>query len=252
MEQIDIILIERYFEGDLNEQERAVFAQRLQADARFAEAFRFEQDILAGIETAGNQRLRERLDAIYQEEIKHGATIRTMRPLRRWWMLAAAVVAGLLIGWWWLGSQPAAQKLASQYLEQPFQVEDSFFRGETDENQARTNGLVQYRNGDFEAAAASMETVVASGTAKAGDYFLAGLCQLFKASPDFAIALDFFTKANALDPAAYTDEINWYSALAKIQLKNEPAAKAVLEKLANSKSSRNAEQARELLEVMGK
>ncbi len=251
MEQIDLLLLERYFEGDLSEQERAVFAQKLASEPSFAEAFRLEQDLVAGIELAGNQRLRERLNIIHQEETKREATVKPLYTGRRWWLLAAAVVAGLVIGWWWLGSQPSEQKLANQYLEQPFQVEDSFFRGESDDEQVRTDALTLYRKGEFEAAATAMRDVMASGNARASDYFLAGLCQLYQTTPDYTAALGFFSKASSLDATAYSDEINWYTGLANIKLDNESAAKTALEKVAKSKSSRNAAQAEELLEKLG-
>ncbi len=122
MEQIDQKLIERYFEGDLDEQELALVTQKLQADPNFAEAFQLEQDLLAGIEQAGHLGLRKRLDAIHQETVKQETPVRQMKSSRRWiWLAAAAFIGAVILGKLYFdGQAKTPQQLYAKYAVHDF------------------------------------------------------------------------------------------------------------------------------------
>jgi tetratricopeptide (TPR) repeat protein len=98
MEQVNNKLIERYFDGDLDEQELALVSQKLKDDPAFAEAFQLEEDLQAGITVAGNEALRQRLNVIHETVgTKKVADVMPMRSRRIWVWLAAATFIGVVV-----------------------------------------------------------------------------------------------------------------------------------------------------------
>ena len=115
--------IEQHFAGELSEKERQALEKQLAEDPELAQAFQLEKDLMAGIEAVGNDKLREQLGQIHQEEIEHKQPPK-VRSLRRYnlWAIAAILVVGLLGLVWWLMAPPrlTAEGLYAEYAEYSF------------------------------------------------------------------------------------------------------------------------------------
>jgi tetratricopeptide (TPR) repeat protein len=123
MEQVNTKLIERYFEGDLDAAELATVSQKLQDDPAFAEAFQLEEDLLAGIAVAGNQALRQRLNAIHETVVvKKDAPVVPMRSRRNWiWLAAAAFIGAVVLGKvLWDGRDKTTEQVYAEYAVHEF------------------------------------------------------------------------------------------------------------------------------------
>ncbi len=123
MEQVNTKLIERYFEGDLDEQELAIVAEKLKDDPAFAEAFQLEEDLLVGITVAGNEALRQRLNVIHNEFGNQKQAIeRPIRSRRIWvWLAAAAFIGAVVLGKvLWDGKAKTPEQLYAEYAVHEF------------------------------------------------------------------------------------------------------------------------------------
>lgn len=172
-------------------------------------------------------------------------SIHRFRP----WLVAAAVMMAGAFGWWlWISQQPDAQRMAETYLQQPFALNDDLRDGSVTDEPQRARSLQAYRNADYQTALNSVTPLLAEG--RAGDYFIAGLSNLYLSR--YRDAAGCFEKAREIDPVVYNDEINWHLGLIYVMLDDREKATASLNKVIDSKSSRNREQARLLLESLSK
>lgn len=172
-----------------------------------------------------------------------GFSLRRFRP----WLAAAAILLVGAFGWWlWISQQPTAQRMASAYLEQPFALNEALRDGQNGSNPQRTQSLQAYRDGNYRQSLALITPLLPEN--RAGDYFLAGLSSLYLA--DYNNAAGYFQRAQSIEPAAYSDEINWYLGIAYVMLEEEDRAAAALDKVIKSGSSRNKAQAKALFDAL--
>jgi len=173
-------------------------------------------------------------------------------PVRKL-LAAASIVLVAAVGAWMIwGSNPLsdAQKMAGNYLEQPFRLDQGNVRGGQAVDVNRGRALEAFNNRQYENALQYLQLVEADGQAKAADFFQMGLCLIYQQRPDYQAALNTFNAAKQIDPAIYTDEINWFSALCHLMLEDKTNARTFLQKVIDSPSSRNRGAAEQLLKRM--
>lgn len=172
-------------------------------------------------------------------------------PLRNRLAVAASFLFILAAGWYLvLHSSSPAQKLALQHIETPHQLVDEVKRGAEGVAQNKGRAMEAYYNQQYDVALRHLQVIEAEEQADADVYFQMGLCLMYKKTPDYHAAIKAFAEARRLDPDGYQDEINWYSALCLILTKQPELAKAALEKVADSPSSRKHAEAEKLLQTL--
>ncbi len=217
MEHIDNKLIERYFEGDLDEAELTQLAQKRESDPAFKEAFLLEQDLIAGIETAGNQKLRTRLEAIHSEVVrKDEATIRPLPNRRRWvWLAAAAFIGAVVLGKvLWDGKAKSPAELYAQYAVHDFDFTE---KGGGDAELAKAEGLLKEKK--YSEALPLLEAYL-SGNPSERRVLLAKGVALMETG-DLPAALEVFDQLS--NNPIMAPDILWYKALVLLK-ENDLAA----------------------------
>jgi len=172
-----------------------------------------------------------------------------------WRALAAALLLVAAATAWFLWGPPAtapAQRLAANYLEQPFLLDQGTTRGEKATDINRGRALEAFNNRQYEKALQYLQRVEAGAQAKAPDFFQMGLCLMYQSKPDYRAALNAFAAARKSDPEVYTDEINWFSGLCFLLLHDNKNAEVALQQVTDSPSSRNREAAEKLLQALKK
>ncbi|MEO1518468.1 MAG: hypothetical protein AAFV95_25850 [Bacteroidota bacterium] len=236
--------IERYMDGELSEEERQQFEQRLGKDTELARAFQLEKDLMDGIEAQGNVQLRGYLDGLHDEwqETKKvdEAPAKPQKNNRQWlWAgLAMIVLLGFVL-LLWRQSAPSPEKLYAQYAQTTF----SFTQKSQDSQ-----------------LASEAEQLLAAGKYKAA---LPLLNQLIDQDPtiQYRMARAFANVASGQSAAAlieldelaaqnsfYRNDIFWYKALAHLRQNNLPATRQSLQSI--EKSSKRHPQAVQLLEEL--
>lgn len=174
-----------------------------------------------------------------------------LRLFRRQWLAVAASLLLVVAAWWlWNSANPKAQRLADNYLNEPFGLSSTTFRDDSQLAPQRKTALEAYQNRRYEAALSAVQSLITANQAQAADYFLAGLCYLYQPNPDYTAAAGYLSQARSLDPSKFNDEIAWYLSLAYIKLKDYKKASFELNQIINSNTSRQIKEAKNLLNLI--
>ncbi len=166
----EFLYIDRFFNEELNENERNEFEQRCETDIVFAE------------EVASYLKVKYGFKKIYQEKRK--ADFEKIRknykePIlviqrRNVWLAAASVAFFCLIGWWYMSnSKPDLEQLADEYMQENFASISSTMTSEKDKLQ---EGIGLFNTGKLEAANVIFDSLAAQNNAEALKY--AGIAYL--------------------------------------------------------------------------
>ena len=223
-------LIDRYFEGDLNEKELQRFNEYMGHDSDFADAIALEKDLIAGIETFGNQKLKAELQAIHEEEIgnlpqlqaKNEAKVVRMRRFSQW-AIAASLALGLIAAWWIINTNSSPSELALTAYEKP-----TFETLRGGESEAIIGDIKTfYQNENYQKAADELQLYLETHNTDAEAWFYLGICQFELGHYPQAIAA--FQTAQKDDNL--NDQATWHLALTYLKQNNTKQAKAELQKL---------------------
>lgn len=165
-------------------------------------------------------------------------------------LITVAMLSVLLWLLWPNQVYTPAQRIASQYLEHPFRFNVGSSRGNNTNDLNRGRAIEAFDDRQYEKTIQYLQFVETSGEAKAADYFLIGLSQMYQAYPDYRNACTSFEKARRLDSVAYADEINWFSALCFLMVGENLNAENALQRVIDSPSSRNRAEALELMDLL--
>jgi tetratricopeptide (TPR) repeat protein len=148
---------------------------------------------------------------------------------QRIWWAAAASVAVLAVASWWFFLKPKPtelfdnQTLADTYLKRDAAPVWSTMMDTTTVAERELKAKEAYQNADFEKAIPLFEAIPPS---KKEHYFYLGVAALKQQKMDAQKAIDNLLKARALANGWQEDAINWYLALAYLQVgKTEEARK---------------------------
>jgi tetratricopeptide (TPR) repeat protein len=168
----------------------------------------------------------------------------------RKFMAAASVLLVLFAaGWYFFLKNPLTngQAMAKAYLQQPFRLDPGTRRGEESTEITRGMAYAAYEMKQYDRALTYLRIIESEGQPKAADFFQMGLCLMYQKEPDYARAINAFNAAQKLDPAKYPDEINWFSGLCYLMTGNNQAAAVSLQKVVDSPSSRDNQEAAKVL-----
>lgn len=169
---------------------------------------------------------------------------------RNWLAVAASLLILVAVGGYLFSNQlPSSQNLALDYLDAPFEFNEQETRiGGGNLQALRGKATEAYDQQEYEKALKYLQEIESQEQIKIEDYFLMGLCLIYKVDPNYENALVVFDKIRSIDSTKYTDEMNWLSGLCALMIDDEERAKLFLQKVVNSPSSRKNQDALLLLE----
>jgi len=168
---------------------------------------------------------------------------------RKWFMMAASFLVLVALGGYLLSPQyfNSPKKLAEQHLAEPF-IPDEYRRGSINVQATRGMAIEAYNNQQYDRAINYLQTIESQNEAVKKDFFLMGLCLVYKTNPDYKNAIDVFKKVKGLDSNYFADEISWLLSLCHIMEGDNSKARIFLNEILESKSSRRIDDAQQLLE----
>ena len=257
MEQQTYELLKRYVLGQMPENERKEFEQRLATDAAFAGEVAEWLSVYKGIQAEGDRRLEEGLNALGQKLMRENtpelvATVGKTSGARifglpRWAYAVAAVFLLLLLAWpVYQTLRPSAPAFAGNQavFEQHFRTLPP-----PEVRDARVTAWREaYQNKNYAASAAALEQLLAdpnyTGRSEANLYL--GVSRL--AAGQGQEALDALQQVS---PESYDwDEAQWYTALAYLIVDDVVHAKPILESIAGRSDHPRQKEAHETLKSL--
>ena len=248
-----IDLIERYFEGDLNDKELELFQDLLENDPEFSKTFHVEKDIVEGIQAAGNIALRKKLNHIHKNKIESKSEPTTAKRIvfmRRVRMLAAVIVMAIIAG---VAIQQIKQgsfeeRTFMAYYETP-SFED-ISRGETVEQDALLKSAQEkFDAKEFKIAFIELDNFLEQNPGNENVLLMKGICQL--ETKDFEGAITSFQAIPST--SGKFDIATWYLGLSYLRQKNLSAAKNEFSKFSDgtvSSTPKRKAKAVKLLETL--
>lgn len=274
--------IDAYLHDVLSEAERAKFEQELAADPSLRREFDLVQDMLGGVELAGDEALKAQIGAAHNELATEGffakpeAKIIEMKPaqwgMRRVLAVAASVLLLVAAGvWWWSKSQgDPAQAVAKQYLyaestKLPTLLDDISAPGLGQDDRPRRSSLAAalklYQNKSFSEAEKALTVHLQTYPQDTISQFYLALSHLELGHYEQAAALLRPITPATLTPDArpgqasqaldFQYEMTWYLALASSQLPGQAAQDSTLFLFRNLEASGNGEWVAKAKEVLG-
>lgn len=205
--------LKKYADGDLTDKEMEGVTRDL-IQAKFDEERRKKWGSL--------------LEEEYDTHRQH--SIRKLRPLVRWSLGIAASISLLLIAYFYLLApvNNSPDQLANAFLQESKPPASENIR----KGEGREEASEWYDSKQFEKAIPLFEKIIAGNAAENKDRLLLGISYVYteEYAKATAILLDFRNNSS-LEDQKYSDQLNWYLAIAYIKQGNIEQAKAELSQL---------------------
>lgn len=232
-------LIEDYLNGLLSEEASKKISALIETDA-------VARDIANGILLLKNKFKTDEATEEYLNErlaIQNNLITQNNRKSLSWLKVAATIVLVLVSGLviYNITANQNGQELVAQALEVPYPM-IAVSRGD-DTNDDLNEAISAYESRNFAKAAASYTKLEQSTTIK----FYLGLSYLYNDNLDEAIAK---LSDRALQESRFSDQCEWYLALAYFKAGEANKSKAILHGIANNDKHYVNQEARDLLNSM--
>ncbi len=274
--------IDAYLHDVLSATERAKFEQELAADPSLRREFDLVQDMLGGMELAGDEALKAQIGAAHSELVTEGffakpeAKVVQLKPqwgMRRVLAVAASLLLLVAAGvWWWSKSQgDASQEVVKQYYavettKLATVIDDTSAPGLGQDDKPRRSSLAAalklYQDKSFGEAEKALTTHSQTYPQDTISQFYLALSHLELGHYEQAAALLRPIAPATLTPDArpgqasqaldFQYEMTWYLALASSQLPGQAAQDSTLLLLRKLEASGNGEWAAKAKEVLAK
>ena len=244
----DIILLERYLEQSLNEEEVRRVEKRLAEEPALKELYQNEKLLVNGIRYGHLKSSLEQLKILESNLPSLNPSEKPVRliPFKTYWKpLAVAASVVVLIGSFLLWNRPAdpAQLYAENFKPYP-NVFEPVLRGTSEQNQ-RAETFAAYERGEYDRAATGFKELLKMKE-EPGILLLLGNANLILGRTSEAKE-NFVTLSKDFDE--YDLLAKWYLSLCYMKMGDKDSAKVLLEEIAGQGSSYQ-EKARELLKKM--
>ena len=226
----DIVLIERHFDGQLNEEEAASFSQKL-ADSEFTAAVQAHQLSVDAIRLAGRDRLLRVLDTA-EAQFSQTTTPPQYKRLFsiRIWAIAATVLLLISVGlWFFMSRETKTEQLFAEnfkpYVSSIGQIERS-----TPAKDLLSRAFQHYDNQEYSQAILLFEQVNDKNKDIAAFYKANTLLVEGKV----ASALPIFEALTNQDTFVFKQQTEWYLALSFLKENRVVECQALLQKIAQT------------------
>ena len=238
--------IDRYVQGEMEEQERVAFEQGMQTDEALAGEVAMQQDLIDHIADDKKKALRQELKNLFSHEEIESAPAKVRRLNVRKFLMAAsiALLAGMTC-WLYHTTQNNPERIFARHFE-PYVIQERSPGDTSNYKQAKAEAF--YRQGNYAAALERLNDLPENSSVLI--HFYRGNCYLALAQAPQAI--EAFDKIIAQKDNPLIFEARWYKALAHIKQNEKAAAKAILQKALSSPRLTEAERkkASALLETL--
>ncbi|HHM20711.1 MAG TPA: tetratricopeptide repeat protein [Bacteroidetes bacterium] len=198
-------LVERFFDNELNAEERKNFIRQLSEDPALAAAFEKEKELIEGIEAYGNRQLRQQLQTIHTEEIRNqeGRVVRLGR--RKWWWAAAVLLLGLVARWIFSDQHLSPQQLYAMHARHDINLTEM---GTNEDLLARAQSFLDHK--DYHQALPLLEQYLTKHPDQYKVHFAKGIALM--ETGRHAEARSVFRQVGQARPILQP-RANWYTAL---------------------------------------
>lgn len=232
MNQDDYKWIDSYFDGTLDEGEKAAFQKRLEEDAAFREAYNLRKSMdifLKG--QSGKAALKKDLESLNtqffneeQDQVKKSKVV-NLRP-RMWRFVAAAAAILLLIF-------AINYFLPRQNLYQQYADVGKMTLVQKGPETALGKAEIAYNSKDFETAAQELQLHLSQNPEDIQAKYFLGLAAI--ESDQFDRAMEIFTELDAGN-SAYKPFAKWWMAMVHLKSGNLEKCREVLQQIPSSNS----------------
>lgn len=207
--------IERYLQDALSDEELIDFERKLVEDTEFNAVTEQMRSILIGIESVA---LKEQMNEFHKElkgnqqqegvvDLYPKSKDSNQPSSNRFWQYAAAVVAILLVGSWWFSRPTKSERIFSQYFIPDPGLPTTMG---TEDDYDFLNGMVSYKQGEYDRAIELWEPLKASRASDTLSYFL-GISYL--AQGELEAADTNLTEVANITDSAFNKEAMYYLGL---------------------------------------
>lgn len=212
------VLIQKYLQGTLNQEEEALFQEYKEKDASFADAIPFYEELNYAFAKADYDTTKTQLRSFYKEE---------RRSTWRKWSIAATFL--ILIGLssvWYLKSTSSTESLYAQYFEPYKNVVQPIVRGEAVKT-TKELAFKAYDEQNYKEAIVYFDDLLSTTPEPIIEFYKAN-AQLQLGETETAI-LTLESRIKKTD-TMYA-EAQWYLALSYLKLNDKKKAEAYLKSL---------------------
>ncbi len=248
-ENADIILIEKYLEGQLSKKEIKEFEERLKEDRYFRVLVHDIKKLVKGIEFSARQELLNKLKKTEKSlpAIPEGRTPRVIKLRRLKYAVAVAATIALLAGSIYTIIISRDQSLKEDYFMEYYAPYPNIIHPvQRAEETPMTDEELAYYYYESEQYEKALELFLklneATGDSESTLFYLANI---YMAIGNYEEAIENFTIL-LNDSVVFKNQTRWYLGLCYLEDGNYPNAQEQLEKITETKNSYN-ERAEELL-----
>lgn len=239
--------IERYLRGELPEAERAQFTSELARDPALRRRVALHRDLEAAFSDPQETRLRATLRAVNADFSPGGRSrwLDKLPPNRQWWAIAATLLLLIAAGIFWLypGGTPDPAALATAAFE-PYPID--VFRSSNPNSTPAPELLDAYQAGQFGLAAERIAALPEYETTAYWPFYRAVALIGAKRGAEAIPLLRRLQETQSLPGLA--EAVDWYLALALLQAQETDQATTLLQRIANSPTHYQRQEARRLLD----
>lgn len=228
-------LLHKYFEQQLSEEEKVLFASLLQNDAAFAKEVEYQKNVKKAIILNEREAIKQKLKS-YEAKPK----------FRTAYWLSAAVVILFLGGLTWFQLQPSSpEKLYQEYYQSYPNVVAPTVRGDSERN-LKSDAFYEYDSGNYEKSLTLFSKIYADeGVDYALFYKAMSLLELKR----YSEAIASFDEFKTTDNNSFSPFVKWYKALTYLKLNEKENSVLLLQELAEEENPQQFK-AKELLDAL--
>ena len=209
------LIIEKFIENELDGEQLKWFQEQLRTNPHFVKQYKLHLEVNEAIKENNVMELREKLDKIYQAEIK-----KKTRPVitlsSRTWLIAASVLLVITLATayeiFMAGYSP--EKLYSMYYE-PYQTIIKVRSAEESVNSIVEKGLHAYENKNYEKAITHFQSTLEKESDNHLARFYLGIA--FMETQQYGEAIESFQEIKDQQINLFVQQANWYLGLALLK-----------------------------------
>lgn len=226
--------IQKYLDGELNEEEKKLFSEELQIDPELIQEFDLHLLIDATIVSKDEERFRKKLDEAYKVyKIKTSAEIELKEAgkkiiNRRNGLIAVSFgIVIFLAGYFiWFAKESNYSIFKKNLISYNIDLGSRRSITENDKAGKLELGIEKYYKKNYSDASQIFNGIIMEMPENATAQFFNGLCYLYL--DDFNSAIKSFENVNSLPFNYYQEYAIWYLALCHIRTNNNDTARVIL------------------------
>lgn len=226
-------LINSYFEGTLNPQEKVRFEQLMVTDASFAKEVAFQKQLKAAITLEERSNLKSTLKNLEKKPKSNSS--------RSWLYIAAGLLVLIGISFFFFNQNPTNEELYATYFE-PYPNTVAPIVRSSSQQDSKQNAFASYENGDYKNASKLFGELGSTTQEEYAFFYNAISLMMLNEDQDASRILESTSWSDE-----YRGKADWYLSLSYIKQNQNEKAKTLLQSIIKNKSY-NSDKARRILQ----